>query len=390
MSYAPASPDLSSFYSGSADSHNAGHHHHHSSSSGFGFPVQVSSSNPRSRPLSPPPHGVTLPSGPTSHVTTNYQANRVGEGHFSLHSNQQHHHHLHTPYHEHPYSPHTPISPQPNISHTVNAQNHMLYIHSPFQAQKNIQSLQIVPPSNHNINTSQPGPSPIGLQYIPPYSAQQYTSEAVDAFCFSSVQETPQPDLYTQQPHKRSYSHPHLDATQIKSEVKSEEYYGVHSSPQNIRIKPETQQAYPLSETMPPRRSAAAAQPSVIASPVKTRFPTARIKRIMQADEEVGKVAQQTPIAVGKALEMFMVALVSKSHDVAKDKGAKRVTAQHLKQVIESDDQWDFLREIVGRISETEEKAGRAGGRAKAESSSDDEVPEPKKKGRGGRKKKVA
>jgi Dr1-associated corepressor len=31
---------------------------------------------------------------------------------------------------------------------------------------------------------------------------------------------------------------------------------------------------------------------------VKTKFPVARIKRIMQADEEVGKVAQVTPVAV--------------------------------------------------------------------------------------------
>jgi hypothetical protein len=34
---------------------------------------------------------------------------------------------------------------------------------------------------------------------------------------------------------------------------------------------------------------------------VKTKFPVARIKRIMQADEEVGKVAQVTPIAVCKS-----------------------------------------------------------------------------------------
>lgn len=33
---------------------------------------------------------------------------------------------------------------------------------------------------------------------------------------------------------------------------------------------------------------------------VKTKFPVARIKRIMQADEEVGKVAQATPTAVCK------------------------------------------------------------------------------------------
>jgi hypothetical protein len=34
---------------------------------------------------------------------------------------------------------------------------------------------------------------------------------------------------------------------------------------------------------------------------VKTKFPVARIKRIMQADEDVGKVAQVTPVAVGKS-----------------------------------------------------------------------------------------
>ena len=34
---------------------------------------------------------------------------------------------------------------------------------------------------------------------------------------------------------------------------------------------------------------------------VKTKFPTARIKRIMQADEDVGKVAQVTPVVVGES-----------------------------------------------------------------------------------------
>lgn len=38
---------------------------------------------------------------------------------------------------------------------------------------------------------------------------------------------------------------------------------------------------------------------------VKTKFPTARIKRIMQADEDVGKVAQVTPVVVGKSCFVF-------------------------------------------------------------------------------------
>lgn len=140
-------------------------------------------------------------------------------------------------------------------------------------------------------------------------------------------------------------------------------------------------------------------------SPVKTKFPTARIKRIMQADEEVGKVSQQTPIAVGKALELFMVNLVSKSADIARAKNSKRVTAQMLKQVVESDDQWDFLRDIVKKI-DPDEKHGRGprnstggagasgeggvggGTRMKLESDSGGDE-QPKKRGRPGRKKKA-
>lgn len=40
---------------------------------------------------------------------------------------------------------------------------------------------------------------------------------------------------------------------------------------------------------------------------VKTKFPVARIKRIMQADEDVGKVAQVTPIAVCMCPSIFYI-----------------------------------------------------------------------------------
>ena len=127
-------------------------------------------------------------------------------------------------------------------------------------------------------------------------------------------------------------------------------------------------------------------------SPVKTKFPTARIKRIMQADEEVGKVAQQTPIAVGKALELFMVQLVTKSAEVAKEKNSKRISAQMLKQAVESANEWDFLQEIVAKVSEKEEPSGRsASGKGRQDSDTDDDADnsEVKKRGRGGRKKKA-
>ena len=104
---------------------------------------------------------------------------------------------------------------------------------------------------------------------------------------------------------------------------------------------------------------------------VKTKFPVARIKRIMQADEDVGKVAQVTPTAVcefdhpfqappgqrtdnirviAKALELFMISVVTKAANEARAKQSKRVTAAHLKQAVLKDDQLDFLEQIISKI----------------------------------------
>jgi len=83
---------------------------------------------------------------------------------------------------------------------------------------------------------------------------------------------------------------------------------------------------------------------------VKTKFPVARIKRIMQADEDVGKVAQVTPTAVSKALELFMISLVTKAARQARAESARKVTAAHLKRAVQSDEQFDFLAEIMSKV----------------------------------------
>ncbi|KAK8252340.1 putative CBF/NF-Y family transcription factor [Phyllosticta capitalensis] len=85
---------------------------------------------------------------------------------------------------------------------------------------------------------------------------------------------------------------------------------------------------------------------------VRTKFPAARIKRIMQADEDVGKVAQVTPHVVAKALELFMISLVTKAATEAKSRSSKRVTAVHLKQAVLKEEHFDFLNEIVNKVSD--------------------------------------
>ncbi|KAF1942867.1 histone-fold-containing protein [Clathrospora elynae] len=90
---------------------------------------------------------------------------------------------------------------------------------------------------------------------------------------------------------------------------------------------------------------------------IKNHFPVARIKRIMQADDDVGKVAQVTPVVVSKALELFMISLVTKAAAEAKSRNSKRVGAVHLKQAITKNEQFDFLNEIVSKVPDAPEKS---------------------------------
>lgn len=112
-----------------------------------------------------------------------------------------------------------------------------------------------------------------------------------------------------------------------------------------------------------------AAPPAADNVNITVHFPVARIKRIMQADDDVGKVAQVTPVVVckllpdtapvtladpaaAKALELFMISLVTKAAAEAKARNSKRVGAIHLKQAITKDEQFDFLSEIVSKVAD--------------------------------------
>ncbi|GBL49462.1 hypothetical protein ACI3LY_000062 [Candidozyma auris] len=82
---------------------------------------------------------------------------------------------------------------------------------------------------------------------------------------------------------------------------------------------------------------------------IKTHFPAARIKKIMQSDEEIGKVAQATPIVVGRALEIFMANLVEAAIKEAKAAGVRRIAASHVRAAVENTEQFDFLVDAVSK-----------------------------------------
>ncbi|RDB21733.1 DNA polymerase epsilon subunit C [Hypsizygus marmoreus] len=82
----------------------------------------------------------------------------------------------------------------------------------------------------------------------------------------------------------------------------------------------------------------------------QTKFPVARIKKIMQKDEEVGKVAQATPIVISKALELFLGLIIEEAHKVTSERGAKKIEAYHLKHAVDTTEMLDFLKEIVEAV----------------------------------------
>ncbi|KAK4273965.1 hypothetical protein QN277_017262 [Acacia crassicarpa] len=61
-----------------------------------------------------------------------------------------------------------------------------------------------------------------------------------------------------------------------------------------------------------------------------TCFPASRIKKIMQADEDVGKIALAVPVLVSKALELFLQDLCDRTYEVTLQRGAKTMSALHL------------------------------------------------------------
>lgn len=77
------------------------------------------------------------------------------------------------------------------------------------------------------------------------------------------------------------------------------------------------------------------------------RFPPARIKKIMQMDEEVGKVSSPVPVMVSRALERFLEYIMTSTAEVTTSKDAKTLTSQHILEVVTNDSRLNFLKDVT-------------------------------------------
>ncbi|XP_060789037.1 dr1-associated corepressor [Neoarius graeffei] len=81
------------------------------------------------------------------------------------------------------------------------------------------------------------------------------------------------------------------------------------------------------------------------------RFPPGRIKKIMQKDTEVGRMATAVPVIISKALEMFLISLLTKTSVITQSKNSRVMSINHMKQCIESEKLFDFLKELAEQAS---------------------------------------
>ncbi|XP_071401412.1 dr1-associated corepressor [Centroberyx affinis] len=89
------------------------------------------------------------------------------------------------------------------------------------------------------------------------------------------------------------------------------------------------------------------------------RFPPSRIKKIMQKDTEVGRIAMAVPVIISRALEMFLKSLLTKTCLITQAKLSTVVSVAHMKQCIESEKLFHFLKEQAERASTAAQRDNR-------------------------------
>ena len=91
-------------------------------------------------------------------------------------------------------------------------------------------------------------------------------------------------------------------------------------------------------------------------SSTSTKLPLNRIKKIMQANKEIGKIQASTPMVIAKALELFIEDLTKTASSIATKNGDTKVTPGHVRAVIDGSKgakpYLAFLKEAVSKVPE--------------------------------------
>eukprot|EP00884_Botryococcus_braunii_P015650 jgi/Botrbrau1/2769/Bobra.0164s0046.1 len=82
-------------------------------------------------------------------------------------------------------------------------------------------------------------------------------------------------------------------------------------------------------------------------APKRQNTLASRIKSLMRADEEVGKIGQASPVVIGRATELLVGSIMEGAAKLATERGSKTLTQAHIKAHVLGEPTLDFLKDIV-------------------------------------------
>lgn len=77
-----------------------------------------------------------------------------------------------------------------------------------------------------------------------------------------------------------------------------------------------------------------------------TKFPISRLKKIMQLNEDIGKIGASVPVVASKAIELFLVEIVRLTLEEARKKNSTRMSPEFIASAVNSDPKFHFLKSL--------------------------------------------
>ncbi|KAL0213521.1 hypothetical protein RCL1_007147 [Eukaryota sp. TZLM3-RCL] len=84
-------------------------------------------------------------------------------------------------------------------------------------------------------------------------------------------------------------------------------------------------------------------------------FPPSRVKKIIQSNDEIGKMMASVPVVVSSATEQFLREFVNEVAHIAEDSDVRTIKATHIEQCISKfPEKYGFLRPVLPPETELE------------------------------------
>ena len=81
-------------------------------------------------------------------------------------------------------------------------------------------------------------------------------------------------------------------------------------------------------------------------------FSSLKVKKIIQENKEIGKIANMSPYVISKSLEFFINDILKEASLLAKDSGNNTISCIHIKETIMKKENYSFLKELVQDIED--------------------------------------